>query len=418
VIELASDARFARDLAAGGVFVPGCGLPLAEECDVLVCGANRELLLPARVVYVDEYRGAGLELVGFSPEMKEQLAALEPVVRPELDVIEEPVVLDSPVDRATIDEPPPEDDTGYVPAESVAVIDVEALAEASEDDLAISVADRDSSSQDGAAPTARTAAAAITAARHAPEPDAAATLALDADLLARTATVDADPLTRTSTIDAYLLARTPTIDASAYTGHDADMLARTATVDIGAYADAADDAYAVSRTATIDADTYADANALDGDPGDGDGEPDAAPRVARTISRNVQERLRGLSLAAQQKIAANGELHERIVLERLYGKNVWETLLRNPRLTAPEVARIARYGALPRVLLEVIVGNNTWLQVGEVRRALLANPRLALDQIVKVLRLTPKHELKLATTQTAYPYAVRNAAKQLITRGE
>jgi len=134
----------------------------------------------------------------------------------------------------------------------------------------------------------------------------------------------------------------------------------------------------------------------------------------RPFARNVHERLRGLNLAAQIKLAVSGELHERIVLERLYGKNVWETLLRNPRLTAPEVSRIARYGSLPRVLLEIIVGNNAWLQIPEVRRALLSNPRLATDQVVKVLRLTPKHELKLATVQTAYPVTVRNVAKMLL----
>ncbi|HMG22019.1 MAG TPA: hypothetical protein VK607_11900, partial [Kofleriaceae bacterium] len=123
---------------------------------------------------------------------------------------------------------------------------------------------------------------------------------------------------------------------------------------------------------------------------------------------------RGLTLAAQIKLAAAGDLNERVVLERLYGKNVWEPLLRNPRLTAPEVSRIARFGSLPRVLLELILGNGAWLQIPEIRRALLANPRLGNDQIVKLLRLSPKYELRIAATQTAYPPAVRNAARLLL----
>ena len=129
---------------------------------------------------------------------------------------------------------------------------------------------------------------------------------------------------------------------------------------------------------------------------------------------NMHERLRGLTLAQQIKIAHHGEVSERIVLERMYGKNVWEALLRNPRLTGPEVARIARMGALPRPLVEIIVGNGAWLQIPEVRRALLSNPRLGVDQITKVLRLMPKHELKLATMQTAYPMAVRDTARRLM----
>ena len=135
---------------------------------------------------------------------------------------------------------------------------------------------------------------------------------------------------------------------------------------------------------------------------------------AQPETRSQHERLRGLTLAEQQKRAHAGDTSERIMLERMYGKNVWEALLRNPRLTAPEVARIARMGTLPRPQLEVIISNGGWLQIPEVRRALLANPRLGSDQIQRVLKLMPKHELKVAATQTAYPHAVRDAAKRLV----
>lgn len=144
-----------------------------------------------------------------------------------------------------------------------------------------------------------------------------------------------------------------------------------------------------------------------------DDDPIARDPAARTVA----ERVRGLNLAEQIKLAVHGELAERVVLERLYGKNVWEPLLRNPRLTAPEVARIARMGALPRVHLEIITSNNAWLAMPDVRRALLGNPRMSGDQIVKVLRLLPKPELRLVPTQLALPMAVREAAKKLL-RGE
>jgi hypothetical protein len=143
-------------------------------------------------------------------------------------------------------------------------------------------------------------------------------------------------------------------------------------------------------------------------------EDDELDEVGPLETRSLHVRLRGLTLAEQQKRAHAGDTSERIMLERMYGKNVWEALLRNPRLTAPEVARIARMGTLPRPQLEVIVNNGGWLQIPEVRRALLANPRLGTDQIQRVLKLMPKHELKVAATQTAYPHAVRDAAKRLV----
>ena len=325
VIELESNSQSSRDLSAGGVYVPDCGLRIAEECDLVVCGATERLVLPARVVYVDAQRGAGLELLGFSLEVKARIAALEPFAPPEPVPAGAPELEESDPDRSPLDDaldrpPCPEDDLGYGRFhESAPMIDLKAL----DDDLAIP---------------------------HAGD------------------------------------------EATTLTGDDRDA-----------------DRAALSAANTDAFDTLEPDDMLGGD-----GAPRDHARGSRPIARSVHERLRGLNLAAQLKMATSGELHERIILERLYGKNVWETLLRNPRLSPTEVSRIARYGSLPRVLLEIIVGNNAWLQVPEVRRALLSNPRLAADQIMKVMRLMPKHELKLAAIQSVYPHAVRNVAKLLL----
>jgi len=282
VLDLATDHQLARDLVAGGVFVPGCTLAFGDECTLTLRNGDSELSLAAKCVWVDGDRGVGLQLVDFGASMKDQIAAFaassldapiaavaEPIAQPVVGLVAEP--FDECVAANPVDEP-------------VAAVD---------------------------------------------EPVAAV----------------GEPVA----------------------GETADTE-----------------------------------------------EEDAA---ARKIPRNVHERLRGLTLAQQVRLAQTGELTERIVLERMYGKGVWEPLLRNPRITGPEVARIARMGSLPRPQVETIVSNGTWLQVPEVRRALLSNPRLGTDQILRVLRLLPKHELKLAATQTAYPFPVRDAAKRMIRDG-
>lgn len=126
------------------------------------------------------------------------------------------------------------------------------------------------------------------------------------------------------------------------------------------------------------------------------------------------ERVRHLPAHLQVKLAREGDQRERVALERLYGKAVWEALLRNARVTFPEVARIARMGTLPAPLMELIVSNPSWLRSPEVRRALLTNTRLAADMIPRVLRMLPKHELRVVPTQTAYPFGVRDAARKLL----
>jgi hypothetical protein len=147
-------------------------------------------------------------------------------------------------------------------------------------------------------------------------------------------------------------------------------------------------------------------------------ETDADPaNPPKRVGNLLADKLRNLPAHLQTKLAREGLQRERVMLERMYGKNVWEALLRNPRISPPEVAHIARNGTLPRLHIELIVANATWLQSPQVRRALLANPRVGLDQVERVLRATPKSELKLVPTQTAYPVAVRGLAKKLLGLG-
>jgi Tfp pilus assembly protein PilZ len=122
------------------------------------------------------------------------------------------------------------------------------------------------------------------------------------------------------------------------------------------------------------------------------------------------------NLTAEQRIhyARSSVQEERVLLERLYGSAVWDLLLHNPKVTVPEVARMARKGSMPRPLLDFISDNEQWIRHSLVRRALLANPRLTGDAITRVLRALPPRELKLVPQQTAYPPAVRQAAARLM----
>lgn len=129
-------------------------------------------------------------------------------------------------------------------------------------------------------------------------------------------------------------------------------------------------------------------------------------------------RMRALSSVEQRRYATTGNLAERVMLERLYGPNVWEPLLASGRLSMPEVATIARKGTIPRPLVELIAANAGWVSSAEVQRALLSNPRSSPAVISKILRMMPKHELARVPNQTAYPVSVRSAAKEMIKGGK
>jgi len=141
--------------------------------------------------------------------------------------------------------------------------------------------------------------------------------------------------------------------------------------------------------------------------------PAARPSQMPGRIANRHDQLREMSLAEQLKIARQGDLNDRVLLERHVGKPVWEALLGNPRITVVEVARIAKKGTAPRPMIEQIVDQAAWIQNGLVRRALLSNPKLTPDGIAKVLRVMPRPELKLLEKQTGYPSAVRDAARKM-----
>ncbi len=141
---------------------------------------------------------------------------------------------------------------------------------------------------------------------------------------------------------------------------------------------------------------------------------EGASPAAGLASPSVLERVRGLSHAEQQRLAANGSMPERIALERAVGAHVWEALLTNPRLTIPEVARIARKGTLPRPLVENIAGHASWVAAPEVQRALLGNPCSSAAIIGKVLASMTRADLVLVPQQTAYPQSVRMQARRLL----
>lgn len=131
---------------------------------------------------------------------------------------------------------------------------------------------------------------------------------------------------------------------------------------------------------------------------------------------SAMARIRALPLADALKLARSPDVQERVALERAHGKLAWEALLRNPGLSVPEVMRIAGNGTLPGPLMDLIVSNPSWLSNEQVRRTLLANPALKGQNVTSVLRHLPKNELELVLKQSAYPWAVKEAARRLLHR--
>jgi hypothetical protein len=156
---------------------------------------------------------------------------------------------------------------------------------------------------------------------------------------------------------------------------------------------------------------FGDASAVDLDDEEG---PPTQQRASLAGIATRALKLKNLNPQQRMQVARSNIQEERVLLERLYGSAVWELLLHNPKITVPEVARMARKGTMPKPLLDLIADNEQWVRHSLVRRALLANPRLGAEAINRVLRALPPRELKLVPQQTAYPPGVRQAATRLM----
>ncbi len=144
-----------------------------------------------------------------------------------------------------------------------------------------------------------------------------------------------------------------------------------------------------------------------------DDEP-AENEARKPLALNPLDRVRAMTVHERRKVAMMGEQANRIALERLYGKEMWALLLSNPKISTPEVARIARKPQLALPLIEKIIANQKWVRAPHIRRALLTNHKLTRAMITKILRATPKREVKLMPNQRGYPNLVRELARQMI----
>jgi hypothetical protein len=125
-------------------------------------------------------------------------------------------------------------------------------------------------------------------------------------------------------------------------------------------------------------------------------EPAEAPEVAestlpqqeeeiREPAKTVAEQIRGMGVTEKSMLAMRANLAERRVLMQDMNPKIQEFLLRNPRLTEPEIAWLAKnpMSAIPTLL--TIIQHKSWMSTDAIRQGILTNPKtpahIVLDKI-------------------------------------
>ncbi len=131
--------------------------------------------------------------------------------------------------------------------------------------------------------------------------------------------------------------------------------------------------------------------------------PAAAPQAT------AWERVRGMSQMEKILLAAKADRSERSVLLQDNDPRVLLSVLRNPRLTAEEVVRLAKSAYLNYQIAEVIMKTSQWMAGLDVRLALIHNPKTPQPFALRILPTLPDSEVR-ALARGATSAALKQAA--------
>ncbi|HKS21671.1 MAG TPA: hypothetical protein VJZ76_02645 [Thermoanaerobaculia bacterium] len=111
-------------------------------------------------------------------------------------------------------------------------------------------------------------------------------------------------------------------------------------------------------------------------------------------SVNAWDRVRGLSQMEKLLLAVKADRSERAILAQDNDPRVLLSLLRNPRLTVDEVVRVAKSSFLTFQIADVIMKASQWSGNLDVRVALIHNPKTPPAFQMRILPTLPEGEIR------------------------
>ena len=129
--------------------------------------------------------------------------------------------------------------------------------------------------------------------------------------------------------------------------------------------------------------------------------------------QNPWDRLRGLSQMEKLLLAVKADRSERAILAQDNDPRVLLSLLRNPRLTVDEVVRVAKSSFLNFQIADVIMKAPQWSGNPDVRVALIHNPKTPPAFAMRILPTLPEAEIR-AIARAGTSMALKTAALRLL----
>jgi hypothetical protein len=147
--------------------------------------------------------------------------------------------------------------------------------------------------------------------------------------------------------------------------------------------------------------------------GPGAGEPEAG-EAGQADEGTLWEWLRNLTPPQKQLLAPKADRVTRALLLQDSDPMVTLALLKNPRLSIDEVIRVAKSGSLGFQAAELILKTSQWAANLDVRLALIHNPKTPLPIALRILPTLPDSDVRFIARGNATSMALKQAALRKI----
>ena len=138
-----------------------------------------------------------------------------------------------------------------------------------------------------------------------------------------------------------------------------------------------------------------------------------AKATAEETQQNAWDRMRSLSQMEKILLAVKADRSERALLLQDNDPRVLLSVLRNPRLTVEEVARLAKSPFLNYQIADVIVKTTQWMANNDVRIGLVNNPKTPPAFALRILPTLPIAEIR-TVARTGTSMQLKQAAIKLV----
>jgi hypothetical protein len=133
--------------------------------------------------------------------------------------------------------------------------------------------------------------------------------------------------------------------------------------------------------------------------------------------QSLWDRLRALSRNEKILFAVKADRTERLILVQDNDPQVLYSLLKNPRLTVDEVVRVAKSSYLTYQTAELILKTGPWAASLDVRVALVHNPKTPPTFALRIVPTLPEAELRTIARGAATSMALKQAALKRLQGG-